>query len=52
MFQNINPERDGASISGTADLKPEIQIITLRDELWEDWETFLSKHPEGELLDP
>ena len=32
-FQNINPERDGAAISGTGDLKPEIQIITLPDNL-------------------
>jgi len=32
-FQNINPEKDGASIKGSADLKNEIQIITLPDRL-------------------
>ena len=51
-FQNINPERDGALISGTADLKPEIQIITLPNDLWALWEKFLTKHSEGELIDP
>ena len=51
-FQNINPEKDGALISGTADLKPEIQIMTLPNDLWAHWEKFLTKHSEGELIDP
>ena len=33
-FKNINPEKDGASIKGSADIKNEIQIITLSDLLW------------------
>jgi len=51
-YQNINPTGDGASIRGAADLKNEIQIITLPDDLWEDWSSFLTKHAEGELIDP
>ena len=39
-------------ISETADLKPEIQIITLLNDLWALWEKFLTKHSEGELIDP
>ena len=51
-FQNINPEKDGASIKGSSDLKNEIQIITLPDKLWLFWEQFLKKHGEGDLIDP
>ena len=51
-FQNINPEKDGASIQSVADLKNKIQIITLSDDAWGYWERFLQKHADGELVDP
>ena len=51
-FQNINPKKDGAYISGPTDLKNEIQIITLQDDLWSFWERFLTKHAAGELIEP
>jgi hypothetical protein len=51
-FKNINPEKDGASIKGSADIKNEIQIITLPDLLWLHWDRFLTKHGEGDLIDP
>jgi hypothetical protein len=51
-FQNINPDKDGLTIKGTADLKNEIQIITLPDNLWDFWNRFLTKHGEGDLVDP
>jgi len=51
-FQNINPDKDGASIKSITDLKNELQIITLPDDLWVYWEKFLTKHSEGELIDP
>ena len=51
-FQNINPEKDGATIKGPTDLKNEMQFITLPDELWAKWQSFLIKHAEGELVDP
>jgi hypothetical protein len=34
-FQNINPDRDGATIKGPTDLKNEMQIITLPDDMWD-----------------
>ena len=51
-FQNINPDKDGASIKTLTDLKNEIQIITLPDDLWAHWKKFLIMHSEGELMDP
>ena len=51
-FQNINPEKDGATIKIVADLKNEIQIITLPDDIWSYWERFLQRHSEGEIVDP
>ena len=44
--------RDEASIRGPTDLKNEIQIITLSNNMWEFWERFLMKHSDGELIDP
>ena len=50
-FQNINPEKEGATITGTSCLKNEIQIMTLPDDLWIFWQRFLLKHAAGELID-
>ena len=50
-FQNINPDKDRASIKSATDLKNEIQIITLPDDLWAYWKKFLLMHAEGKLVD-
>lgn len=51
-YQSLNPDKDGASIKGPSDLKNEIQIITLRDDLFEFWRNFLSMQADGDLIDP
>ena len=51
-FQSINPDKDGASVKSVTDLKNEIQIITLPDNLWAHWQKFLIMHAEGDLIDP
>ena len=51
-FQNINPEKDDAYVFVPADLKNEIQIITLPDDLWSFWERFLTKHATSKLIEP
>ena len=51
-FQNINPDKDGASIHSAANLKNELQIITLLGEAFAYWARFLQKHADGELIDP
>lgn len=51
-FQNINPDKDGASIHSAANLKNELQIITLPDSAFAYWTRFLQRHADGELIDP
>ena len=51
-FQNINLEKDGAYMSGPADLKNEIQVMTIPDNLWSFWERFFTKHAAGKLIEP
>jgi len=51
-YSNINPDKDGASMKGSIDLKNEIQIMTLPDELFAYWERFLTKHADGKLIEP
>jgi hypothetical protein len=51
-FQNINPDKEGATIRGPADLKNELQIITLPDDTFSHWQRFLTLHADGELVDP
>jgi len=50
-FRNINPEKDGKTINIPADVKNEIKIITLPDNIYALWEEFVSKHAEGALID-
>lgn len=35
-----------------SNLKSEIQIITLPNDLWKLWRSFFVKHANGELIDP
>jgi hypothetical protein len=49
-FQSINPDKDGGSVRGIADLKNEIKIITSPDETFELWKEFLEKHSTGGLI--
>jgi hypothetical protein len=51
-FQSINPDKDGGSIRGIADLKNEVKIITCPDETFELWKEFLEKHSTGGLINP
>jgi len=39
-------------VQGAVDLKNALQIITLPDDLYSHWESFLTKQAEGELIDP
>jgi len=41
---------ESTSIRGLSNLKNEIQIITLLNELMEHWKNFLMKHFDGELI--
>jgi hypothetical protein len=49
-FQSINPDKDGGSIRGIADLKNEVKIITSPDETFKLWKEFLEKHSTGDLI--
>ena len=51
-YQNINPEKDGATIKTTADVKTEIKIITLPDHIFRLWNDLLVSYSEGRLIDP
>ncbi len=51
-FQNINPEKEGATVKGTTDIKNEIRVITLADDHYEMWRDFLEKHHSGSLVNP
>ena len=51
-FQSINPEKDGANVKGPSDIKNEIRIITLPNDVFKLWEEFLIKHCKGSLIDP
>jgi len=49
-FQNINPEKEGAKVNYITDVKNEIKIITLLDEIFKLWEEFLERHSSGDLI--
>jgi hypothetical protein len=51
-FQSINPDKDGDSVRGIADLKNEVKIITSPDKTFELWKEFLEKHSTGGLINP
>ena len=51
-FQSINPDKDGGSVKGIADLKNKVKIITSRDKTFELWKEFLEKHSTGGLINP
>lgn len=51
-FKNIDPNKDGKNIHSAADLKHEIQIITLPDVYFEKFKEFLDTHAVGNLIDP
>jgi hypothetical protein len=51
-FQSINPDKDGGSVRGIADLKNKVKIITSPDETFELWKEFLEKHSTGGLINP
>ena len=49
-FQSINPDKDGGNMKGISDLKNEVKIITLPDELFGLWKEFLEMHTTGFLV--
>ena len=51
-YWNINPEKDGATIKSTTNVKNEIKIITLADEIYKLWDEFLVNYSEDRLIDP
>lgn len=51
-YYSINPLKDGATVKGPADLKNEMQIITLPDNIFAYWAKFLTKQADGELIEP
>jgi hypothetical protein len=51
-FQSISPEKEDGNVKGISDLKNEIKIITLPDELFELWKEFLERHSTGALRNP
>ena len=51
-YRNINPEKDGATIKTTTNVKTEIKIITLPDHIFRLWNDFLVSYSEGRLIDP
>lgn len=51
-FQNINPDKEGNTVKGPADLKYEIKVITLPDDHYAMWEEFLTKYSNGDLINP
>ena len=51
-FQNINPNKDGNNVKGPADIKYEMKVMTLPDDHYAMWEEFLTKHSNGDLINP
>ena len=51
-FQNINPEKEGKTVNGPADVKSELRIITVEDEHSSMWKEFIERHHQGELINP
>jgi hypothetical protein len=39
-------------VKGVADIKYEIKVITLPDDYYAMWEEFLTKHSNGDLINP
>ena len=51
-FQNINPNKDGNNVKGASDIKYEMKLMTLPDDHYAMWEEFLTKHSNGDLINP
>ena len=51
-FQNINPEKEGKTVNGLADVKSELRMITVEDEHFFMWKEFIERHHRGELINP
>lgn len=51
-FRNIEPLKGGGSVVTPTDLKHEIQIITLPDDIFEKFKDFIELHSLGNLIDP
>ena len=51
-FQNINPEKEGKTVNGPADVKNELRMITVEDEHFSMWKEFIERHHWGELINP
>ena len=51
-FQNINPEKEGKTVNGLADVKSELRMITVEDEHFSMWKEFIERHHWGELINP
>lgn len=49
-FQNINLDKDVTSFHSAANMKNELQIITLPDKVFAYWDKFLQKHADGKLI--
>ena len=52
QFQNINPEKEGKTVNGPADVKSELRMITMEDSHFAMWKEFIEKHHRGELINP
>ena len=51
-FQNINPEKEGKTVNGPADLKSKLRMITMEDEHFSMWKEFIERHHWEELINP
>ena len=51
-FQNINPEKEGKTVNGPADVKSELGMFTVEDEHFSMWKEFIERHHRGELINP
>ena len=51
-FQNINPEKEGKTVNGPADVKSELRMITVEDKHFSMWKEFIKRHHRGELINP
>ena len=51
QFQNINPEKEGKTVNGPADVKSELRMITVEDNHFSMWKEFIERHHWGKLID-
>ena len=46
------PEKEGKTINGSADVKSDLRMITVEDEHFSMWKEFIERHHRGELINP